>query len=80
MPIDTGDRGQRYEVRYTLRETGEEKVFGWTNNASGGFLVKSIEANPSMKNPQVIDRTKTPDAKKVDMSQIMASEDRKRIV
>lgn len=38
----TGDKGQRYEVRYTDRE-GVEKVFGWTEEADGGVLVESVK-------------------------------------
>lgn len=36
-----GDRGQRYEVRYTDAATGEEKVMGWTDQADGGGLLRS---------------------------------------
>lgn len=52
-----GDRGQRYEVRY-LDEDDVEHVFGWTEDPTGGALVKSIELHPSMHSPRVIDRHK----------------------
>lgn len=52
---NVGDLGQRYEVRYT-DDDGVEKVFGWTNEADGGALVSSIELNPSMHSPRVVDR------------------------
>jgi hypothetical protein len=32
--VATGDRGQRYEVRYFKRETGEECVMGWTERSA----------------------------------------------
>ena len=53
--FNVGDKGQRYEVRYTDSK-GIEKVFGWTKDPKGGAFVKSINLNPSMSNPRVIDR------------------------
>lgn len=53
--FNVGDKGQRYEVHYTDSD-GKEKVFGWTNEADGGALVRSINLNPSMNSPRVIDR------------------------
>lgn len=53
--FNVGDKGQRYEVRYKDRD-GVEHVFGWTDAADGGVLVKSINLNPSMAFPRVVDR------------------------
>lgn len=44
-----GDRGQRYEVRYTYAETGEERVMGWTEKADGGGLLRSALQWPAVK-------------------------------
>lgn len=52
---NVGDCGQRYEVRY-IDDDGDEKVFGWTNEADGGALVKSITAHPVWHSPRVVDR------------------------
>jgi hypothetical protein len=52
----TGDKGQRYEVRYFDRQTGAEKVMGWTNEPDGGALMESAKLWPSARDPFVIDR------------------------
>lgn len=44
-----GDRGQRYEVRYTDAETGKEKVVGWTNKEGGGGLLRAALQWPAVK-------------------------------
>lgn len=48
-PHGIGDKGQRYEVRYTDAETGEEKVMGWTEQAGGGGLLRSALKWPAVK-------------------------------
>lgn len=53
--FNVGDQGQQYEVRY--KDLNDEThVFGWTNEADGGVLVHSINLNPSMHSPVVVDR------------------------
>lgn len=47
-----GYKGQRYEVSY-LDANGNEHIMGWTNDASGGSLVRSIEAHPVWHTPRV---------------------------
>ena len=59
---DIGDRGQRYEVRYSsLDDNGqakpEVKVFGWAITLGGAAtMVSAINLHPSMTNPRVWDR------------------------
>ncbi len=52
----TGDRGQRYEVRATRRETGEQIVIGWTPREDGGPIAESARLWPAMRDVVVIDR------------------------
>ena len=52
--IKTGDRGQRYEIRYTDKDDGKEKVIGWSDDPDN--LVECINLHPSMEDPKVIDR------------------------
>jgi hypothetical protein len=54
-----GDRGQRYEVR-CLDEDGAEKVIGWTDDPTGGGLVRGVDAHPAWRSPRVIDRRAHP--------------------
>jgi hypothetical protein len=54
----TGDNGQRYEVRFYVRDTGEEKVMGWTNEPDGGSLLEAAKLWPHARDPFVIDRRK----------------------
>lgn len=54
MP-ETGDQGQRYEVRYADGD-GKERVMGWTEAADGGSLVRSINKHPVWHSPRIIDR------------------------
>ena len=59
MPCDrfaTGDKGQRYEVRFTDRRTGKERVMGWTNDPAGEPLMSSAKLWPIALNPFVVDR------------------------
>lgn len=49
LPHAIGDKGQRYEVRYTDAETGKEKVMGWTEQADGGGLLRSALLWPAVK-------------------------------
>lgn len=56
---NVGDRGQRYEVRY-FDEDGASKVFGWTDDYTGGAMVESIKLHPSMSRPHVVDRQPGP--------------------
>lgn len=52
----TGDRGQRYEVRYQ-DEKGVEHVLGWADTAASvRQLRKAIDAHPAWSKPRVIDR------------------------
>ena len=53
--LNTGDKGQRYEVRFTDGD-GKRRTFGWTNEADGGALVRSIKLHPVWHSPVVIDR------------------------
>lgn len=55
MNIPTGDRGQRYEVRYTGHD-GVERVYGWVNKADGGGLLASVKLWPAAKSGRVLDR------------------------
>ena len=52
--VGVGDRGQRYEVRCRDWETGDDMCVGWADDPAG--LVASVNANPSMCDPVVIDR------------------------
>ena len=41
---ETGDKGQRFEVTYEVKETGERKVFGWAESHGGAAsMVESIK-------------------------------------
>lgn len=51
-----GDRGQRYEVRYFLVDSGQEFVMGWTERSDGGGLLASAKIWPLARDPFVIDR------------------------
>ncbi len=51
-----GDKGQRYEVRYTDKES--EKIMGWTEDPKGFPLVESIKLHPCWHSPRVLDRKK----------------------
>lgn len=53
-----GDKGQRYEVRFFDRESGEERVMGWTNEADGGALMESAKLWPIACDPFMVDRKK----------------------
>ncbi len=54
--LPPGDRGQRYEVWVTVRETGAKMRMGWTNEADGGGLFESAKICPAMRDPYVVDR------------------------
>jgi hypothetical protein len=54
--IAKGDRGQRYEVRFFERETGRERVMGWTERSDGGGLLASAKLWPSARDPFILDR------------------------
>lgn len=54
-----GDRGQRYEVRYAQAETGAVKVMGWTNDPTGGALLRSANKWPEARRAWVVDRQPT---------------------
>lgn len=54
MPT-VGYKGQRYEVRYTVLDSGEEKVFGWCNDPTGGALLESVNLWPSASGGRVVD-------------------------
>lgn len=60
--LPVGDRGQRYEVRYFVRESGEELVMGWTERSDGGALMTSAKIWPRARDPFILDR-KSPDFK-----------------
>lgn len=50
-----GDENQRYEVR-CLDGNDKEMVMGWTDEADGGGLARSVELHPVWHNCTVIDR------------------------
>ena len=52
----TGDKGQRFEVRFFDRETGRECMMGWTNSADGEPLMGSVKLLPTARDPFVVDR------------------------
>lgn len=54
--FQTGDKGQRYEVRYIEVTTGREKVFGWTTEADGGAMMEAIKKWPAARGGFVVDR------------------------
>ncbi len=54
----TGDRGQRYEIRYSEDEGEPEKVFGWANDPDA--FEAAIELHPCWCNRKVIDRQPEP--------------------
>lgn len=53
-----GDKGQRYEVRAMVEINGqdEEHVVGYTDDETGGGLVRMLKLHPSWHSPRVIDR------------------------
>ena len=53
-----GDRGQSYEVR-ALDADGNDMGIGYTDDATGGSLIKMVNAHPSWHSPRVIDRKKS---------------------
>lgn len=56
-PHAVGDKGQRYEVRYRDPDTGQRKVFGWSNDLEGArAMMEAIDLHPSMDAPSVADR------------------------
>jgi len=58
-----GDKGQRYEVRYTDTK-GVERIMGWTKTTEGvDSFFKGIELHPNFHSPKVIDRQKENDGK-----------------
>ncbi len=56
LAVISGDRGQRYEVRFFDAQTGAERVFGWTTHSDGGGLMRSAKVWPAARDPWVIDR------------------------
>lgn len=61
-----GDKGQRYEVRYTDTE-GTERVMGWAETSEEvAHFKKAIELHPAFHSPKVIDRQKENDGKEKD--------------
>ena len=49
-----GDRGQRYEVRFT-DEDGNDKVLGWSETYPQNYI-DAVNAHPSWHSPRVVDR------------------------
>lgn len=57
-PYGIGDKGQRFEIRYT-NEYGVQEVFGWSDSQADAYrFYSSISKHPSMSNPVIIDRQK----------------------
>jgi hypothetical protein len=50
-----GYHGQRYQVVADLREGGKLQVIGWTDDPTGGGLMKMAIAWPAVINPRVED-------------------------
>lgn len=48
-----GYKGHRFEVRAI--HDGKEMVYGWTDNADGGALIKSCKCNPAVTDSAVLD-------------------------
>jgi hypothetical protein len=56
-PHEVGDRGQRYELRYTDAYSGEEKVFGWSSTlATAEKMLCGIKIWPSANGGRIVDR------------------------
>jgi len=53
MKVNTGDYGQRYEVR-CKDEQGQEMTVGWANDPK--CLLQAVELHPSYSDGYVIDR------------------------
>ena len=54
MTFPASYEGQRYEVRYK-DGYGRDCCAGWTNDADGGALVRSIKRHPAWSDPAVVD-------------------------
>ena len=58
MTFEVGDKGQRYEVRYSNSE-GIEKIVGWTElKSDANSMCKGIKLHPAFHSPKIIDRQK----------------------
>ncbi|MEE9354763.1 MAG: hypothetical protein V3U75_04160 [Methylococcaceae bacterium] len=57
--LETGDKGQRYEVRAKNKSDGTERVIGWAENPDN--LVKAVKLHPVYNIPNVIDRREIQD-------------------
>lgn len=49
-----GYKGQKYEVRFTDKDTGKECVFGWQNESEGG-LANACRSAPWAEDVRVIE-------------------------
>lgn len=59
IPLETGDKGQRYEV-ICLDERDRQKTVGWADTQKGAdSLVLGVNLHPSMHSPDIIDRQKS---------------------
>lgn len=52
-----GDQGQRYEIRAHHVTRRKDVAVGWTNNPSGGEILRMAQQNFLLENPSVVDRT-----------------------
>lgn len=60
LPHPTGDRGQRYEVRF-LNGSNKQQVLGWTEDfATATDMADSVNRHPSWSSPIIIDRHALP--------------------
>lgn len=61
--VEAGDRGQRYEILYIERESGEEKVFGWIQTEDGAKrMVDAVKHWPSASDARYRDRQEASNA------------------
>lgn len=56
--IKTGDKGQRFEVRFLDESESNEHIFGWSDTIEGAkVMADAINLHPSFHSPIIIDRS-----------------------
>lgn len=59
--LETGDKGQRYEVR-AITKTGEHIFVGWAETMNGAeYLAEGIRLHPCFYRPKILDRQEQSD-------------------
>lgn len=56
IPLETGDKGQRYEVR-CKNKCGEHVIVGWSETLEGAkSFAKGVRLHLCMHSPRILDR------------------------